>query len=284
MATLALKMEENDVVSGGMKFAQSALHRWGRSSQPAPTPCTPLPHPRRATTPDCPSTPGVAMDHAFRAHIPIRQQGSHSQCASKEFYPVYGNPNYIFKRGWRASSSINESRPLRERPVRLLLGPKLGSMPNSSVQDLLAEIVVDDCVLTALQRNLAGTRVAPFDLKQDDAKRIEKMGKSNASEGFFEAKTNMIRTLRRSPFDILRDQIGGRIFMHIYARVSGSTLNLLLVLCCRDYRANQKTSKSRSIQKPTSVHQQQVDQMKSIKHSPLSHTSDFAMDTQPTGC
>jgi lipoyl(octanoyl) transferase len=58
IATLALKVEENDAISTGMNdavysanfIALSALHQWGRSSHPPPTPYTLLPHPRCATT------------------------------------------------------------------------------------------------------------------------------------------------------------------------------------------------------------------------------------------
>ena len=49
------------------------------------------------------------------------------------------------------SNGRQEQKAMRERPVRLLLGLKKG---DHAIEDLLAEIVVDDGAIPALSQNL----------------------------------------------------------------------------------------------------------------------------------
>ena len=175
-----------DVVEMGAAFAYSATHRWGRRSRTPPK--TPL---RSQST-----TPVIPTDLQSPAS-PLRYPWSQNNAEEA----------YSRRRGWRNSNGIQEGKVHRERPVRLLLGLKKGP---HAIKDLLAEVVVDDGVVAAISRNLGQSRFVPFQLKEGDAKIIQKSGKSNAGEGLFdealkEKKTERMKQLassgsKRNPF------------------------------------------------------------------------------------
>ena len=71
------------------------------------------------------------------------------QCVSLQ--PAAGSTCSSTSDGLAYSNGRQENKEKRERPVRLLVGLKRGP---HAIQDLLAEIVIDDGAINAVSRNL----------------------------------------------------------------------------------------------------------------------------------